>query len=109
MVFNYLAIPNKDKNWKVGVGIDEKISMVDNDNFIYGKQPNQTKLYTGDREMKSFTWAEKPGRVLGVQVGVAPWVGLEWREIWANICPAEADGWTMVTEGARPLFLGVNK
>lgn len=37
MVFNYLVIFNKDKNWKVGVGIDEKIFMVDNDNFIYGK------------------------------------------------------------------------
>lgn len=54
-------------------------------------------------------WAEKPGRVLGVHAGAAPWVGLEWREIWANICPAEAEGWTMVTGGARPLFLGVNK
>lgn len=59
--------------------------------------------------MKRFTWAEKPGRVLGVHAGAAPWVGLEWREIWANICPAEAEGWTMVTGGARPLFLGVNK
>lgn len=59
--------------------------------------------------MIGFTWAEKPERVVGVQVGVAPWVGLEWREIWAKICPAEADGWTMVTGGARPLFLGVNK
>lgn len=84
---------------------------INSNNFISQEKPNQPnkKQYTGDRQMRNFTWAEKPGRVLGVQVGAAPWVGLEWREIWANICPAEADGWTMVTGGARPLFLGVNK
>lgn len=54
-------------------------------------------------------WAEKPGRELEVQVGADPWVGLECREIWANICPAEDDGWTMVTGGVRPLFLGGKK
>lgn len=84
---------------------------IDKNNFTYGKKSNQSnkKRYTGEREMRNFTWAEKPGRVLGVHVGAAPWVGLEWREIWANICPAEAGGWTMVTGGARALFLGVNK
>lgn len=86
------------------------MSKTDSNNFTYVEKPNQAnKKYTRDRQMRRFTWAEKPGRVLGVQAGAAPWVGLEWREIWANICPAEADGWTMVTGGARPLFLGVNK
>lgn len=40
-VFNYLATRSKEKNWKVGVGVKEKISKTDDNNFTYGKKPNQ--------------------------------------------------------------------
>lgn len=72
-------------------------------------QPTNQKPSTGDRQRKSVTWAENPGRVLEVQAGAAPCVGFEWREIWGNNCPADGDGCTMVTGGARPLFLGGKK
>lgn len=96
----------EDRGWQGG---QERTFQTDNNNFTYGKSLTNQTTNTRDRQMRGFTWGEKPGRVLGVQAGAAPWVGLEWREIWANICPAEVDGCTMVTGGARPLFLGVNK
>lgn len=54
---------------KIKRGIREEVSKTTIIKSLIGKKdPNKQKQHT---------WAEKPGRVLGVQVGAAPWVGLE--------------------------------
>lgn len=53
---------------KIKRGIGEEVSKTTIIYSLIGKKRPQQKQHT---------WAEKPGRVLGVQVGAAPWVGLE--------------------------------
>lgn len=90
--------------------IGEEVSKMTIINLPVGKKdPNKQNTTHMVRQIRGFTWAEKPGRVLAGQADAATWVGLECREIWASICPEEDDGWTMVTGGLRPLFLGGNK